>query len=142
MKALLTLLFVSGTAVAGDADLLRCRELPDGPVRLACYNAIQVGAAPVAVPAVAAAHSVAPAAAKPAAPEVDVVTSIDGMFDGWVSGQSIRLANGQVWKVVDGSEYSAAALKNPKVTIQRGVLGAIFLDIEGAHRSPKVRLLK
>lgn len=65
-------------------------------------------------------------------------TTIAGYFDGWVAGQRIRLANGQVWKVVDGSD-DVMELRDPKVTIKRGLLGAIFLDIEGAHRNPKVQ---
>ena len=67
-----------------------------------------------------------------------IETSIAGPFDGWVRGQRIRLANGQVWKVVDDTE-DVVELNNPKVTIKRGLLGAIFLDIEGAHRNPKVQ---
>jgi hypothetical protein len=58
-----------------------------------------------------------------------IETSIAGPFDGWVRGQRIRLANGQVWKVVDDTE-DVVELNNPKVTVKRGLLGAIFLDIE------------
>lgn len=141
MKVLFSLMFLSGAAVAADPDLLSCRKLPDGPVRLACYNAIPAGEAAVAAPATATMVPAAPAAMKSSTPEADVVTSFEGMFDGWVAGQNIRLANGQIWKVIDGSEY-AAELRNPKVTIQRGLLGAVFLDIEGAHRSPRVRRVK
>jgi len=133
MRILFALLFVAGPALASDADLLRCRELPDGPGRLACYNAIQVGRAPAPAP-------VAVAAAKPQQPD-KVTTSIAGVFDGWVPGQKIRLANGDVWKVVDGSE-DIVELRDPKVTVERGLLGAIFLDIEGANRSPKVQRVK
>jgi hypothetical protein len=164
MKALFVLMFVSSAALADDSALLRCRQLADGPGRLACYNAIPLG--------VAAAPAAAPAAAAPAAPALIAVapgyavaapakadlenmfgrepavlksmqlkeleTSIAGYFDGWVPGQRIRLANGQVWKVVDGSD-DVMELHDPKVTIKRGLLGAIFLDIEGAHRNPKVQ---
>ena len=78
-----------------------------------------------------------PAALK-AAGVNSIETSIAGPFDGWVRGQRIRLANGQVWKVVDDTE-DVVELNNPKVTVKRGLLGAIFLDIEGAHRNPKVQ---
>jgi hypothetical protein len=159
MKALLVLMFFSGAALADDAALLRCRELADGPGRLACYNAIPVVAKPVAGPAGAAPAmvTVAPgyAVAAPARADLEnmfgretsvmksiqlneLETSIAGPFDGWVAGQRIRLANGQVWKVVDGSD-DVMELRDPKVTIKRGLLGAIFLDIEGAHRNPKVQ---
>jgi hypothetical protein len=170
------LMLVSTAALADDAALLQCRQLADGPGRLACYNAIPVGAAapahiaaPVAA-AMPAAAAVAPAAAAaparfavapgyaiaaPSQTDLEqmfgrepavmkslqlqtIETTIAGDFDGWVAGQRIRLANGQVWKVVDGSD-DVAELHNPKVTVKRGLLGAIFLDIEGAHRNPKVQ---
>lgn len=67
-----------------------------------------------------------------------IESRIDGKFDGWVAGQRIRLANGQVWAVVDGSDDMLDA-DQPKVTVKRGMLGAFFLDIDGAHRAPKVR---
>lgn len=158
MKVLFALMLVSTAALADDAALLKCRQLEDGPVRLACYNAIVVNpAAPAAAPA-AAARPAAPAYTTVAAPteaemaamfgrEPEVLksarlnsieTSISGPFDGWVRGQRIRLANGQVWKVVDDTE-DVVELNNPKVTVKRGLLGAIFLDIEGAHRNPKVQ---
>lgn len=65
-------------------------------------------------------------------------TTIAGQFDGWIPGQRIRLANGQIWKVVDGSE-DIMNVRDPKVTVKRGLLGAIFLDIDGAHRVAKVQ---
>jgi hypothetical protein len=180
MKALFVLMFVSSAAMASDAALLSCRQLADGPGRLACYNAIPVGvplasattaAAPGAVAAAAAAPAAAPSAAAPAPNMVTVApgvvmaapnktdleqmfgrepavlksmqldkieSTIPGYFDGWVAGQRIRLANGSVWKVVDGSD-DIMELRDPKVTVKRGLLGAIFLDIEGAHRNPKVQ---
>ncbi|MYM31588.1 hypothetical protein GTP58_24970 [Duganella sp. CY15W] len=164
MKALFALMLVSTAALANDAALLKCRQLEDGPVRLACYNAIpaQPGALPPPAGVVAAAAApragAAPAYTTVAAPtpaeleamfgrEPEILrpvrlnaieTTIAGQFDGWVRGQRIRLANGQVWKVVDETE-DIVELKNPKVTVKRGMLGAIFLDIEGAHRNPKVQ---
>lgn len=153
MKVLFALMLVSTAALADDAALVKCRQLEDGPVRLACYNAIPLQpAATAAAPAAAAAYTTvaAPTKAEMEAmfgrePEVlksarvnAIETSIAGPFDGWVRGQRIRLANGQVWKVVDDTE-DVLELNNPKVTVKRGLLGAIFLDIEGAHRNPKVQ---
>lgn len=173
MKVLFALMLVSTAASANNADLLKCRQLEDGPVRLACYNAIPASAAaPVAaVPSTSAAPSAAsspatPAAARAAAPAYDTVaaptraqmeqmfgqeppilksvrlesieTTIPGQFDGWVPNQRIRLANGQIWRVVDGSDDMMEA-RDPKVTVKRGLLGAIFLDIDGAHRLAKVK---
>jgi len=172
MKTMFALMLVSGAALADDAAMLRCRQVADGPARLACYDAIPL---PVTVaPSTAGAIVGAPAASAAAAPQTAAAagvvvaapsradmenmfgrepailhaqrletleTSIDGDFDGWVAGQRIRLANGQVWKVVDGSE-DTVDLHNPNVTIKRGLFGAIFLDIDGAHRNPKVQRVK
>lgn len=167
MKVLFALMLVSTAASADNADLLKCRQLEDGPVRLACYNAIPASvAAPVAAAPAAAPASAAAAARVAAAPAYDTVaaptkaqmeqmfgqeppllkqfrletieTTIPGHFDGWVSGQRIRLANGQIWKVVDGSDDIMEA-RDPKVVVKRGLLGAIFLDIDGAHRLAKVQ---
>jgi hypothetical protein len=155
MKVLFALMLVSTAALADDAALLKCRQLEDGPLRLSCYNAIPLGV-PTAAPAVAAGvagASAAPAAA--AAPtQADLVqsfgreadaarlqsieTSIVGEFDGWVPNQRIRLANGQVWRVVDGSDLPVS-LVNPKVKLERGAIGAIYMDIEGAKISPRVK---
>jgi len=159
MKSCLILLLVSGAALADDAALLHCRTVADGPARLACYNAIPVG---VAAPAPALMPAPTPSAAAqvvylPAAPAREdlermfgkeppawkdarlksIETRIDGNFDGWNGNQQIHLANGQVWKVVDGSD-DQLNVNNPKVTVQRGLLGSFFLDIDGAHRMPKV----
>lgn len=155
MKVFLVLMFVSGAVLADDGALLRCRSQADGAGRLACYDAIPVVAASAAV---AAALPAAPVAYVPPVPthaelermfgmepaalqgqRLESISSrIDGPFEGWVPEQRIRLANGQVWKVVDGSDDVLSA-SNPAVTVKRGLLGAIFLDIEGAHRAPKVR---
>lgn len=170
MKVLFALMLVSTAASANNAELLKCRQLEDGPARLACYNAIPASAAaPVAAAPslpVAPAAASAPAAARAAAPAYDTVaaptraqmeqmfgqeppmlksvrletieTTIPGQFDGWVPNQRIRLANGQIWRVVDGSDDIMEA-RDPKVTVKRGLLGAIFLDIDGAHRLAKVK---
>jgi hypothetical protein len=157
---------LSGAALADDAALLHCRASSDASARLACYDAIPAlaaGSAPAPAVAVASAPAQAAPAASPAAYVMPVPgraemeqmfgkepsalqayrlesfeSRIDGKFDGWVAGQRIRLANGQVWAVVDGSDDLLEA-DNPRVTVKRGLLGAVFLDIEGAHRAPKVR---
>lgn len=160
MKTLFALLLVSGAALADDAAIRQCRTLADGAGRLACYDAIALAApAPAGTVAAAAAAVAAPAAATSAAPptraqqeasfgfeatlarqaKIESVESyIEGRFDGWAPNQQIRLANGQVWRVVDGSE-GVTNLNNPKVTVVRGSLGSIFLEIDGTNRSPKVR---
>jgi hypothetical protein len=70
MKALFVLLAVSASAsvLADDAALLRCRAIADVAGRVACYDAIPVGAAPARPVALAAPAAPTVAAATPAAP--------------------------------------------------------------------------
>lgn len=131
------------------AALRRCRGIADAGARLACYDAL-----PLPGPGVSGAQGAAPPA--PAAapslmerfgletrqPQADRIEShIPGLFTGWDPNSSIRLANGQVWRVVDGS-WLHGEWTNPKVTVRRGVFGAFFLDIEGENRSPRVQRVR
>ena len=148
---------------ADETALRRCRAIAEAPARLACYDSIPLGAAgtrpspsapaastpPKGAPAVAARP--APAAPGPAerfgledkaqrpADDLETIASyIPGHFEGWRPRMHIRLANGQVWQVIDDSTRFLS-LENPKVVVRRGMLGAFFLDIENDNRSPRVR---
>jgi hypothetical protein len=149
---LLSLLSASGAALADDAAMadhaiLACRKLAETQARLACYDTIPVGALP------AAAAVAAPAASpeqrfgmeqvkrKEDEPR-SIESSIEGDFSGWEPGAQIRLANGQVWRVVDGSNAVLSPMKNPKVKVTRNLLGTMFLEIEGTNNSPKVRRVR
>ncbi|MEH6434540.1 hypothetical protein [Massilia sp. DD77] len=146
--SLALLLCASGAAFADPADdaILKCRAQPDTASRLACYDAIQVGAArPAQLPAPAAPVRSAEqdfgieAVKKKAAQPNAIESSIAGEFDGWGPGSQIRLANGQVWRITDGSEAVLPRMRNPKVRIERNVFGTLFLKIEGSNSSAKVR---
>jgi hypothetical protein len=152
---------IVASAFADDASLQRCRAMKDSTQRLACYDAIPLGVAPVPAPAMAPSPSgtaPAPAAAAPAAPassptllqrfgfesraqpdELPAVEStIPGLFEGWAPRSSFKLANGQVWQVTDETKRTAY-LQNPKVKITRGAFGSFFMEIEGIRTSPRVR---
>ena len=161
----LALVAASGWAAADDAALRRCRAIAEPTARLACYDAITVPPRPTGQAAPATAPGTAPqsgrapaelpaaAAAPPAerfgleektaraaeAQRLDRIEShIPGTFHGWRPNARIRLANGQVWQVVDDS--SVPMLKeNPRVVVRRGLLSNFFMDIEGDNRSPRVR---
>ena len=62
-----------------------------------------------------------------------------GNFEGWGPGSQIRLANGQVWRVIDGSEAVLPRTRDAKVTIERNLFGTLFLKVEGTNNSAKVR---
>jgi hypothetical protein len=133
---------------ADEGALRRCRGMADAAARLACYDAL-----PLPAPGTPAA---APAPRAPSRetsllerfgletrqPRADRIEShIPGIFTGWDANSQIRLANGQVWKVVDGS-WLHGEWNNPKVSIRRGMLGAFYLDIEGENRSPRVQRVR
>lgn len=161
MKALFVLLFVSGTALADDAAMLQCRGIADVPARVKCYDAIPLGASAAApAPATAATAAVAAAptheqreqafglATMPAPKAVEaektnaISTTIAGKFDGWSGNELVRLSNGQVWRIIDGSSATLSPMTNPKVTIERNFFGTYFLKIDGTNNSPKVRRIQ
>ena len=68
----------------------------------------------------------------------EIVTTIDGMFDGWVPGGRVKLANGQVWEFMGGSP-GIYRLDRPKVVITKGSWGGYFMRIGDLSQTPKVR---
>jgi hypothetical protein len=160
--ALLVLTFISQSAIAADADLLRCRGIGDPAVRLACYDSL-ANAVASPPPSGASAKPEAPAArASAQTPPVAVApvekpasafgfedravrnttdkieSRIVGFFAGWSPNARIRLENGQVWQVSDDTARDID-LNNPKVWVRRGALGAFYLEIEGKNHSPRVK---
>jgi len=149
---LLALLTASSTALADNAALLKCRTLSDTATRVACYDAIPVGAAAPAAAAVAA-TATAPARTpeqnfgleavkQREAQPASIRSTVVGDFDGWGPGSQIRLANGQVWRVIDGSDAVLPRTKDAAVTIERNVFGTLFLKVDGGNSSAKVRRVK
>ncbi|HUR19829.1 MAG TPA: hypothetical protein VMZ90_03420 [Vicinamibacterales bacterium] len=149
-------------SAADDAALRRCRALKEASARLACYDAVPLQApGGPALPQAAAqpAPSAAPQPAAPASPaetpearfgmerrvaaaELPTIESyIPGPFQGWGPNYRIRLANGQVWQIADDSGRRMD-VRDPKVTVRRGALGAFFLDFEGDNRSPRVKRIQ
>lgn len=161
-KAAYLLLLVSTGAYADEAALLKCRALTDSAARLACYDAIPAGMpaaaatapqvpAPAPVVAQAAAPAVASSAArdfglpeqkKEQAPPSSIESTIVGTSSGWAPGSQITLANGQVWRVLDGSEVVLPPVENRKVRIEKNYFGTLFLVAESTHHSPKVRRIR
>ena len=171
-KLLSTMLWLAGAACAqtGDADLRRCRGIADAALRLACYDALPLapsaaaaaaGPAPTAPAPTAAVAAAAPAAApvtaaapNPAAAEAafglrrsseslqEIRSHIPGRFDGWSRNTRIRLANGQVWLVIDDGRASYDNLQDVKVTIHRAMLGSFLMEFEGLSGTPRVRRIE
>ena len=54
----------------------------------------------------------------------EIRSHIPGRFDGWSRNTRIRLANGQLWLVIDDGRASYANVQDVKVTIHRAMLGS------------------
>lgn len=152
-----------------ESAFARCRQIAESPVRLACYDAVPLSkdddsvsprginrsgtersvASRVDTTSVAAIHPAGnptqrfglPVAATTAHELEQIESVIPGRFDGWLARGRIRLTNGQLWEVSDGSE-AAYDLHDLKVTITRGVSGTFFMQIEGVSQTPRVRRIE
>jgi hypothetical protein len=138
---LLALVGTAGAVLADDAAILACRNLTDGAARLACYDAIPAGARPAAA-SVPSVQSFGLEQKQPEEPARSIESTIAGKFSGWGPATLFTLANGQVWKVVDGSSADLAPVTNPSVKIVRNMFGTMFLEIDGTNASPKVRRVR
>lgn len=151
-RSLMVLACAASTpAVAQLEALQRCAQEPESVVRLACYDkllpppvrpivagSVASAATPAAPPAKADTFGL-PQALKGPSPTVE--SSVGADFDGWSPNDKIRLANGQVWQVVDGSS-AAVAPRVRKVTVRGGALGGFLLDLEGLNTTPRVRRIE
>jgi hypothetical protein len=141
-NALILLLLASNAALADDAAVLKCRALPDAASRLSCYDAMPLAGAPApaVAPAVASEQNfgLRPAAQRKPAAQRDVVRStVVGEIGGWSPGTRITLANGQVWRVVDGDAV-LPMMRNPQAEVSRGLMGAYFLQVAGHTSAARV----
>jgi hypothetical protein len=71
------------------------------------------------------------------APEA-VSGAVQGTVRGWSRGDVVVLQNGQRWRVTDGSLVLRNAAVDPKVTIEPGMFGAWYLQMEG--QTPKLKV--
>lgn len=117
-------------------ELQRCRGIAESAARLACYDAL--ADSPAVQAALAQKPAPVPALAQPSAPVAEEVESHIIGFDGWAPRTRFKLANGQVWQVVDDS-VGNYQLKDPKVKVHRAALGSFLMEIDGAGRQPRVR---
>jgi hypothetical protein len=148
-----------------DSAFERCRGIRDAAARLACYDGLPMAIsrdapqAPPIAPSRPAASASTPAQTPPSArppqaptfgmeqraPAVELPTTMEsyipGRFEGWGPNARIKLGNGTVWQVVDGTT-AYLNLDNPKVIIRRGMMGGFFLELENTNRSPRVRRLQ
>lgn len=158
---ILALLLSAGTLHAqaqGPAladQLAKCRTIADAPKRLACFDEI-------AGPPAGSAQWGAPVAqSKSAAPPPEGATGsaeqnfglrdaaasalqsrIQGSFSGWKPRQRLRLTNGQLWEITDGTSGHYLTMHEPQVKIVKGVLSGFYMDIEGVTQRLTVRRIE
>ncbi|MFO1336929.1 MAG: hypothetical protein U1F53_01620 [Burkholderiaceae bacterium] len=136
-------------------SLQACRMKDDPQMRLACYDEIRLAppGAQRPVPPLSVAPPPIPVTPPPGnatgnfgfenktAQQTQIQSidsTIEGHFSGWGPKSRFRLANGQVWQVVDDSS-AFLNLDNPKVQIRRGMMGAFYIEFERSNRSARVR---
>jgi hypothetical protein len=71
-----------------------------------------------------------------------IETQLVGKYRGFEPGTVLTLANGQKWRVVEGSYWSPARDENKprKVKVSPGTLGSFFIEIEEGGRA-KVKII-
>ncbi|MBZ2206677.1 hypothetical protein [Massilia soli] len=133
---MIALLLASGPALADEAAFFRCRDIGADSQRLACYDAVKK-------PSAEQKREVAEKAfGLTVKPDIETIQSvIPGSFTGWESDQRIKLANGQVWQIVDDGNGFIAG-KDLKATVARGAVGAMYIEIEGLRQSLRVKRIK
>ena len=70
-----------------------------------------------------------------------VVSIAQGQFDYWENGLRVRLANEQLWQVIDHRPLLHNA-HDPEVTIHKGIMGSFYLQIEGISTRLKVKRIR
>ena len=65
-------------------------------------------------------------------------SSVAGRFEGWGPKSRIRLTNGQIWEVTDGSRVSVWLL-DPAVVVSRAALGSFMLEVAGLTQAARVQ---
>lgn len=70
-----------------------------------------------------------------------IESRIAGTFRGWSGRTVFQLENGQVWQQVEDSTFSVN-LENPRVTLEKGAMGAFYLRVESYGSRVKVRRIK
>ena len=60
-----------------------------------------------------------------------VTATVPGSARAWAHGQTLKLDNGQRWRVLDADVIFAKPISDPKVTIAPGFLGSWYLRIDG-----------
>ena len=137
LTALLLAVAAGPTFAQGDADVLRCLDVADNTARLA---ATALRTARAAGKSVEIDMTPRDSNFGQLGPAPDTLASrITGRFDGWNKLDRVKLANGQVWQLLDEGT-SIGARTDPQVLIKAGALKAsYFMTIEGLGAPVRVK---
>ena len=70
-------------------------------------------------------------------------STIVGTFTGWRgNGNEFKLANGMVWKQVEGDTFNVRATENAEITVKKGVMGGWSLSMVGYNATVRVKRIK
>lgn len=80
---------------------------------------------------------------RPAAESREPIEStIPGAFTGFAHGREYTLANGQVWKQIDGASIAGARGQDIAVSVRPGFMGAWWLRVDGYNTQAKVERVR
>ncbi len=72
-----------------------------------------------------------------------IYSNIVGTFTGWTGSNTVfTLANGMIWKQVEGDTFNVRATENPEITIKKSMLGAWRLSMVGYNNTVRVKRIQ
>lgn len=72
----------------------------------------------------------------------EIVSRVDGVFDGWNRNTVLKLENGQWWQVTESQSFAVPEMQSPTVTISPAMLGSWLMKVEGYNRSARVTRIR
>jgi len=70
-------------------------------------------------------------------------SNIVGTFIGWSGNDTVfTLANGMIWKQVEGDTFNVRATENPAITIKQTVMGAWRISMVGYNNTVRVKRIQ
>ncbi len=71
-----------------------------------------------------------------------ISSTIKGKFTGWDGQTVFKLENGMIWAQADKDKFYIKEVENPKITIEHGILGSWYLQVEGFDSKCKVKRIQ
>lgn len=71
-----------------------------------------------------------------------IESTLPGAFAGFARGREYTLANGQVWKQIDGASIAGARGQDVGVRVRPGFMGVWWLQVDGYNTQAKVERVR